>query len=109
MTPNLGQGAAMAIEDAGCLSLLWGAPLGELAERLDAARRQRVEQVHRRSWRLGQMAHWRGAIARRIRNALVRAVPASLAERGVRDLWRPGIDIGLEIRNQEARNQEARA
>lgn len=100
MTPNLGQGAAMAIEDAGCLALYWGTPLDELVATLEAERRRRVEQVHLRSWRLGRMAHWRSGLARRIRNGFLRAVPASLAERGVRDLWRPGIDLGLRIREQ---------
>src|SRR5690606_23872674 len=56
MTPNLGQGAATAIEDAGALGLLWprAGEAVDLPAALTALRRARVEAPHRVSWRIAQ-------------------------------------------------------
>lgn len=99
MTPNLGQGAAMAIEDAGALALVWprdGAAI-DLPAALAAERRARVEGIHRASWRIGQVAHWRNPAARWLRDALLRAIPRSISDRGVRETWAPGIALGERV------------
>lgn len=94
MTPNMGQGAAMAIEDAGALGLLAAqAPLEDLAERLASVRRDRVSQIHARSWQIGQMAHWEGTAKRWLRDLMLRSTPAWLVRRNIQGLYAPGIEL----------------
>src|SRR5258706_9992552 len=75
MTPNLGQGAAMAIEDAAVLPevIASDAP----AEALRKIRHDRVAKVLQDSRRLGQMAHMENPVACWLRDTLVRYVPRS--------------------------------
>src|SRR5690606_6103293 len=105
MTPNLGQGAATAIEDAGALGLLWprAGEAVDLPAALTALRRARVEALHRVSWRIGQVAHWRSPIARWLRDALLRAMSASAVTRGARRSWEPGIELAARLREALAR------
>ena len=100
MTPNMGQGAAMAIEDAGALALLWtqdGPPV-DLPAALAAVRRARVLPIHRSSWRMGQVAHVRHPAARWLRDLLLRNLPNSTLERGVRETWAPGLELADRLR-----------
>lgn len=100
MTPNTGQGAGTAIEDAGALSLLvprHAEALDGLVPALDARRRKRVTSTLRLSWRIGRVAHWRHPLARRVRDALLRAMPAESTNRQAEKLWEPGIALAAEI------------
>ncbi len=98
MTPNMGQGAAMAIEDAGALALLWGeAPLDQLAAALERRRRARVRELHRRSWRIGQVAHTRGPVRRWLRDRLIRSMPQRALERGMHATWAPGVELARAL------------
>ncbi len=80
MTPNQGQGAAMAIEDAVVLADLVsaGGVSADLVERYRAARDRRVRRVQLDSRRIGAMAHRSRTIERRIVHGLMRATPSSL-------------------------------
>ncbi|HKJ24599.1 MAG TPA: FAD-dependent monooxygenase [Myxococcota bacterium] len=77
MTPNMGQGAAMALEDSQVLVALLreGCPAGEAAARLYARRAPRVRWVQRQSRRIGRVGQLEGALACRLRNAALRLVP----------------------------------
>lgn len=85
MTPNLGQGACQALEDAVEL----GAALGpresagvEVSEQLGAYDRSRLPRVHRiakRSRVAGSVAALDGWLSTTLRNTLVRTIPASLS------------------------------
>jgi 2-polyprenyl-6-methoxyphenol hydroxylase-like FAD-dependent oxidoreductase len=79
MTPNLGQGAAMAIEDAWTLpSVIEDAdPAAALARK----RSGRVGPLARISRWLGWMAHWRSPVLRAVRDELMARAPASAARR----------------------------
>ncbi|MCA9634889.1 MAG: FAD-dependent monooxygenase [Myxococcales bacterium] len=106
MTPNMGQGAAMAIEDAAALGLLWGeVSLDELPAALAARRLARVAAIHRRSWRIGQVAHWRGKIRCALRDLLLRLTPKSVTRRAIRDTWTPGIELSDALRAKLARDR----
>ena len=80
MTPNLGQGASMAIEDAVVLAHC-------LRSRQDwfptfvEARHQRVRWVQLTSRRLGRLLHARSAPARWLRDGLLRGMPAAAMRR----------------------------
>ncbi len=110
MTPNMGQGAAMAIEDAGALALLWGqVPLDQLALELDRRRRARVRELHRRSWRIGQVAHTRGPARRWLRDRLIRSLPQRALERGMHATWAPGVALARELRDRLEGSPRARS
>ena len=84
----MGQGAALALEDAQVLSeLLSGAePVPRVWQRFEGRRRNRVERIQLQSWRFGRMAQWESAAARWLRNALVRLTPARVPERALERL-----------------------
>lgn len=76
LTPNMGQGAGMAIEDAWVLGEALSAP--DPLQVYASARRRRVERVWRTSHRIGTVAHVASPMARWARNALMRLTPSSL-------------------------------
>lgn len=88
MTPNFGQGAAMAIEDAIVLAR-------ELAAHDDAAaalrayeqrRRPRVDALQSGARRFGAVAQWESRVATWVRDSVVRMLPASSAERQLTEI-----------------------
>jgi 2-polyprenyl-6-methoxyphenol hydroxylase-like FAD-dependent oxidoreductase len=83
MTPNLGQGAGQAIEDAVVLAeCLHGEP-----DLLPALRRYETRRIPRAngfvlgSLRLGRLAQWENGLARGLRDRLIAWTPASVAKR----------------------------
>ncbi|MFC3894438.1 FAD-dependent monooxygenase [Lentzea rhizosphaerae] len=79
MTPYLGQGACMALEDAVTLA----AVDGDLA-RYDAVRRPRTQAVWKGSRMAGKFGiEVRSLVALALRNFVLRALPASMAVRGM--------------------------
>lgn len=92
LTPNMGQGAAMAIEDAYVLAERVEAcgPGPAAVAAFAAARRARVRSVARRSLRLGQIAQWKNPLACALRSLLLRASPASAGRAQVRALVAAG-------------------
>jgi 2-polyprenyl-6-methoxyphenol hydroxylase-like FAD-dependent oxidoreductase len=83
MTPNLGQGACQAIEDAVALAdCLRGAadPVSAL-RRYEALRIPRANRFVRASLRLGRVAQSENVVICRLRNALMSLVPSSLSRR----------------------------
>ncbi len=75
MTPNLGQGACQALEDAVVLATCLDGPGGLAA--YDRARRRRTQMITLRSHRIGVAAQWESPVAVRIRNTAVRLLPRS--------------------------------
>jgi 2-polyprenyl-6-methoxyphenol hydroxylase-like FAD-dependent oxidoreductase len=87
MTPNMGQGAAMALEDAAVLVELLAAgasPVSEVVLRLVERRRARVRWVQRQSRRIGRVGQLEGTLACTLRNAALRLVPARASDRALR-------------------------
>lgn len=103
MTPNLGQGAGMAIEDAAALTLLWGKQPKSLAEALAVQRMKRVATVKTTSWRIGSMAHWKSGPARWFRDLLLSSMPRSTTEKQSLSMWEPGLELAKQL--QEANFQ----
>jgi 2-polyprenyl-6-methoxyphenol hydroxylase-like FAD-dependent oxidoreductase len=78
MTPNLGQGAAMAVEDAYILSVLLGALLKkktlspqDLVTTYAKARVQRVNKIAAWARQLGNVGGWQHPVLCKIRNGLL--------------------------------------
>lgn len=90
MTPNLGQGACQAIEDAVVLA-------DRLAQRPDevpaalaayaAARRPRAERVVAQARQLGRVGQWESRPAVWLRRVLFTHVPAAVTARSLRTLY----------------------
>ncbi|GAA1899648.1 2-heptyl-3-hydroxy-4(1H)-quinolone synthase [Streptomyces sodiiphilus] len=93
MTPNQGQGAAMAVEDAYALARALAPGAEGALSRYTALRHRRVRRVQLTSRRLGQAAGWRGPVVRAARDTLVRAMPRPLADAQYRRLVQPALDL----------------
>ncbi|QEO15846.1 NAD(P)-binding protein [Agromyces intestinalis] len=89
MTPNLGQGAGQAIEDAATLTLLLrrGDPDAALS-RYDDLRTKRTRAIWRRSRQMGKVAQASLPLAAGVRDALLRATPPAIMGRATRRLQR---------------------
>ncbi|HWZ88742.1 MAG TPA: FAD-dependent monooxygenase [Polyangiaceae bacterium] len=76
-TPNLGQGANMAIDDAIVLAraLRDEGTLAAARERYERERMPRTRQIVERSWSFGQMCRWESALAVSARELMVRMTP----------------------------------
>jgi 2-polyprenyl-6-methoxyphenol hydroxylase-like FAD-dependent oxidoreductase len=85
-TPNLGQGANMAVDDAIALAraLRDGATVEAALERYQLERLPRTRLVVQRSWSFGRMCTWESWFAVGMREMMVRATPA----RVMRDMLR---------------------
>ena len=92
-TPNLGQGACQALEDAVTLAALLDAHpdvVSALAT-YDAERRPRTQRIARRSHRLGVMGQWSSVPAVALRDAVMRVTPRSSLLRSLAPIlsWAP--------------------
>jgi 2-polyprenyl-6-methoxyphenol hydroxylase-like FAD-dependent oxidoreductase len=88
MTPNLGQGACQAIEDAVVLAdMLNDRP--SIAASLIAVERARVRRattIARRARQLGAIAQWTSRLPVKLRNAGLRMIPQSINDRQLQQL-----------------------
>ncbi len=80
MTPNLGQGACQAIEDAVVLAdyLSKESNIVAALKQYEAARISRTSEIVNRSWKIGQLGQLQNPLICAVRNALVRLTPSSV-------------------------------
>jgi len=80
MTPNMGEGAAMAIEDAVLLGelLLSGKPNSVIFEKFVQKRKKKVKKVQTQSFKLGKIAQIDFGFGILMRNSFVKLLPSSL-------------------------------
>ena len=84
LTPNMGQGAGMAMEDALVLSRCLASEDVNVALRgYESLRRARVEWVRSRSRQIGRVGQWSNPIACWVRGALMKMVPPRVAAGGL--------------------------
>jgi 2-polyprenyl-6-methoxyphenol hydroxylase-like FAD-dependent oxidoreductase len=81
MTPNLGQGACQALEDAVVLGNVMASGDGLIA--YDRQRRPRTQMIARRSRQIGVAAQWASPAATALRNTALRLLPSSSFARSV--------------------------
>ena len=81
MTPNLGQGACQALEDAVVLGTVMASGAGPGA--YDRQRRPRTQMIARRSRRVGVAAQWASPAAVRLRDTTLRLLPSSSLARAL--------------------------
>ncbi len=92
-TPNMGQGAGQAVEDAAALaSCLAQAPSIEAAfQDFDQQRRPRTTRIVSQSWQLGKVAQIQQPWLVALRDALMRRVPAAVNNRQMEFLYKTEI------------------
>jgi 2-polyprenyl-6-methoxyphenol hydroxylase-like FAD-dependent oxidoreductase len=78
-TPNLGQGACQALEDAVVLADCWRQcrEVEPALRRYERQRQRRTAAITRASWRLGKICQWESPPACWLRNSLTQLMPAS--------------------------------
>lgn len=88
-TPNMGQGACMAIEDAAVVGHLVQAHglTPETWARFSALRVGRTRAIVKRSYQLGRMGQWGDPLRSGLRNALLRLVPAKMTRQQLKALY----------------------
>ncbi len=102
MTPNLGQGANQAIEDAAAIAiaLASGAVGAErLADHLDGIRRDRVKTLQKTVGRVGAVAHWKNPLAVWFRDLGMAAMPRSAALKRAARTYASGIELAHTLRD----------
>jgi 2-polyprenyl-6-methoxyphenol hydroxylase-like FAD-dependent oxidoreductase len=88
-TPNLGQGGAMAVEDALALAdafRKFGLNEGAL-KRFEELRRKKVDWTVSTSWSLGKICHLGNPVLRFVRNAVLGKTPASVTQKQIQRLY----------------------
>lgn len=90
MTPNLGQGACQALEDAAVLArcLAGGGDPAAALRRYEGLRADRTAAIVRLSRRIGAVGQWANPLMAGLRDRLLRAVPPQLQERQIAALVR---------------------
>lgn len=80
-TPNMGQGACQAIEDALAIAIcLEGEKdLQRAFSKFQKIRMKKANGVINQSWQIGKMAHWENGIGRSLRNFILKMTPESIA------------------------------
>ncbi len=83
MTPDLGQGAGQAIEDAATLTLLLRGvqtdrDIESALAHYDRIRRRRSQAIARRSRQVGKVAQWNSPVRAGIRDTALRITPSAL-------------------------------
>lgn len=88
-TPNLGQGACQAIEDAYILGKLLdqGKTLEQVFPEYERLRLKKAHDVVQKSWTLGKIAHCENPLLIGLRNFLLRITPASVNQKQSDDLF----------------------
>jgi 2-polyprenyl-6-methoxyphenol hydroxylase-like FAD-dependent oxidoreductase len=92
-TPNLGQGACQAIEDAVVLArcLRAASTIPAALQRYERRRIKRTTMIATTSRRIGWVAQWQNPLACRLRDALMRRIPARVTLDGLTPI------IGYEV------------
>lgn len=86
-TPNMGQGAGMAIEDAMVLVQCLAQPLDQAIPAYIARRAGRVQWVAESSERLGKVAQWQSGLGTVLRNSMMAVSPKSAQQKVMMRLW----------------------
>lgn len=87
MTPNLGQGAAMGIEDAAVLARIWESDSNPKSlEDFEKIRRPRVRWIQNKSRELGKLAQSENPGFIWLRNQALRLIPGAIIRRNLRQV-----------------------
>lgn len=81
-TPNVGQGAGQAIEDAWVLAqCLAGKNYKDAFETYQRRRMERAKKIVKLSWQIAKLTNWKGRFFTRLRDGLMKSMPKRMAEK----------------------------
>lgn len=82
-TPNMGQGACQAVEDAYVIGQLFaqGKTVNEVFALYEKLRIEKAHYIVNTSWKFGEIAHYENSFAVWLRNKLVKLTPKSAIEK----------------------------
>jgi 2-polyprenyl-6-methoxyphenol hydroxylase-like FAD-dependent oxidoreductase len=82
MTPNMGQGACQAIEDAAILAMCLkkSSSVGQAFKKFEKLRVKRVRKIVDRSWSMGKVGQLQNGFVCKLRNWLFSLMPAKLSQ-----------------------------
>jgi 2-polyprenyl-6-methoxyphenol hydroxylase-like FAD-dependent oxidoreductase len=89
-TPNLGQGAAQAIEDAFVLAFALRTTAG-IPAALQQYQRQRIAKAHHivnTSWKFGQITNMQNRVGVKVRNWVIRSTPSFITNKQIDKIYR---------------------
>lgn len=88
-TPNLGQGACQAIEDAYMLAELYqeDKPIETVFKEYQKRRIKKAHSIVNSSWRIGEIAHLENSFAIYLRNLLMRCIPTSANNKQLQSIF----------------------
>jgi 2-polyprenyl-6-methoxyphenol hydroxylase-like FAD-dependent oxidoreductase len=93
VTPDLGQGAGLAIEDAAVLAALLGRlPTEQALREYDARRVARARRIAAESRLYARVAQWHNPLVVTLRNSVIRAIPERFVDRQLEAV----LDISFE-------------
>lgn len=90
-TPNLGQGAAQAIEDAYVLASTLKAGLSNISEALKMYQQKRIKKARfivNTSWKLGQLTNIKNPVGIALRNFMIRSTPDFITEKQIEKAYK---------------------
>jgi 2-polyprenyl-6-methoxyphenol hydroxylase-like FAD-dependent oxidoreductase len=93
VTPNLGQGAGLAIEDAVALAeLVATSPIADAIAKFEQLRRPRAEWIWKQSWLFGRAGQLESGLLRSVRDTLVAHTPERITRASMeRIVEMPGV------------------
>lgn len=81
-TPNLGQGAAQAMEDGVLIAELLSKMAPEIAlHQFESMRKKRITHIVKTSWSLGQIAHGEGFLRGTLLQGIMKRIPYAVSRR----------------------------
>ena len=88
-TPNLGQGACQAIEDAYLLAEIYkeDKPIEAVFKEYQKLRIKKTHLIVNSSWRIGKIAHIENSFLIFSRNLLMRCVPTSINNKQLQSIF----------------------
>ena len=85
-TPNMGQGAAQAIEDAYYLSnIIAEQPNENVFGLFQQKRKKKVNKIVQESWMTGKIAHWK--YGQNLRNFFLKCMPSKMVQKKMFDMY----------------------
>ncbi len=90
LTPNLGQGACQAIEDAIILAecIKNNAYYRQAFTEFEQKRRDRIEKISNTAWKVGKIAQIESKPLTIVRNKVMKRIPKWISERQAHELYR---------------------
>jgi 2-polyprenyl-6-methoxyphenol hydroxylase-like FAD-dependent oxidoreductase len=88
-TPNMGQGACMAIEDAAILAecMAKKSSFNEAIRLFESVRLKRTHDIVNASWKLGKIAQWENGISIKLRNLAFLIMPQSSYQKQLESIY----------------------